>query len=127
MKREKEEKCMRTRVSIIKTKEYPIRYVAFDHFGALVENSHPRHDGGNEWAVFSELVQNKAYPHLTDGIYFEIVSYQGKALLLDATATRPDENRKQLRHTELFQTYEQAKRSALTWLEEARQFVAQQN
>jgi len=113
------------KIPTIKTNSYPTRYVAFHNPGVLVESSHPKHDGGYEWTVFSERIQNKEYPHLTDGVYLEIVSYQGKALLVDGTATQPDKTRRQLRYTQLFQTYEQARSSALAWLDKAREFVAQ--
>jgi len=99
------------------TTEYPTRYVAFDHPGEWVEHQTPEHRGGYEFAVYYQPMPNEAYPTLTDGLYIEIVSYQGKDWLLSAHATRPDIHREQRSFVKRYPTYEIAKKHALNWLE----------
>lgn len=110
-------------IKTIKTNEYPTRYVAFKNPTYFVENANPQNRGGYEFAVYYEPYQNQEYPHLTDGIYIEISSYQGKKILLDCHLTIPNKNRQQKGFTKLYNSYKEAKQEAFKWLEEAHKFL----
>jgi len=101
---------------------YPTRYVAFDQPRTWVEHANPEHQGGFEYAVYHDPMQNREYPHLKDGIYIEIVSYQGIDYLLDAHATRPIKGRPVLAKVERYPTFAEAKTEAMKWLPTAYEF-----
>jgi len=103
------------------TAEYPIRYVAKDNQQTWVEHKEPKHRGGFEFAVYSQQVQNPVYSSLTDGIFIEVVSYQGDGrLLLSCHLTIPDAHRKQYNHVKICPTYQEAKAAAFLWLKKAK-------
>ena len=105
------------------TEAYPTRYEAFDHPGVWVEHRHPEHKGGYEFAVYHAPMPNTYYPSIVDGIYIEVVSYQGKDWLLSGQATRPDRGREQFNFIKRYPSYEAAKAEALRWLPQAEVFV----
>ncbi|MDF2953059.1 MAG: hypothetical protein OD816_000304 [Thermodesulfobacterium sp.] len=76
--------------------EYPTRYVAFKYPKTLILQKNIQYFGGFEYAIYYYPVKNKTYPHLTDGLYAEMVSYQGKKYLVDITLTLPNEKRSSL-------------------------------
>jgi len=90
------------------TTEYPTRYVAFKYPKTLILQKNIQYFGGFEYAIYYYPVKNKTYPHLTDGLYAEMVSYHGKKYLVDITLTLPNEKREQFRYCELFNDYETA-------------------
>ena len=77
------------------TTVYPTRYQAFEHPGVLWEAAERKERGGFEAAVFYLPMPNAECPQFTDGVYAEIVSYQGRWWLADVRATRPSAARPQ--------------------------------
>jgi hypothetical protein len=60
---------------ILKTEQYPTRYVAFDNPAVLIEHSNPERRGGFEFAVYH-----------SDNLYIEICAYQDdKGFLMDVS------------------------------------------
>ena len=124
-------------IRIDKTAEYPVRYAAFTNPCILFENVkgtelvHPRKgdksntsgNGGHEYAVYHEPFQNRAFPHIQDGIYAEIVSYQGIDYLVSCHATRPTRKREQDSLVERVKTYEEAKALVLAWIPVAQTWI----
>lgn len=112
-------------VKELKTAEYPTRYVAFDNPQTFVEAESPKDSGGFEWAVYSHRVKNKDYPQLTDGVFFEICSYQGKDYLVSGYATKPDKRRHgpAFAITQRCPTYQEAKAVALDWIPKAEAWI----
>jgi len=102
-------------MQIIRTDNYPIRYVAFDNPRAFVINAKVEHRGGYELAVYHAPMVNAAYPHLTDGVYISVFSYQGKEIILSYHFTAPNRTRRQKNKTEKFANdqYQDAIRRAL--------------
>ena len=103
-------------MQIIKTDKYPTRYTAFDNPRAFVINSKPDlYRPGCELAVYHAPMVNAAYPHLTDGVYISVFSYQGKGIILDYHFTAPNRTRRQKNKTEKFANdqYQDAIRRAL--------------
>lgn len=82
-----------TKIPTMATTEYPVRYVAFDNPGTLVINASRKCEGGNEWAILTQTMTNRRYPHIEDGVYAEIHSFQHRDLTLDVYATTPTESR----------------------------------
>ena len=87
---------------IITTSEYPTRYVAFDNPRKFVINEKIEHYGGYEFAVFDAPIPNSAYPELMDGSYIEVISYQGKQIMVDYQFTAPNKSRMQIGHHKMF-------------------------
>ena len=87
---------------IIKTSEYPTRYVAFDNPRKFVINEKINYYGGYEFAVFDAPIPNSAYPELKDGTYIEVVSYNGKQIMVDYHFTAPNRGRMQKGHRKMF-------------------------
>jgi len=106
------------------TTKYPTRYAAFKSPRTWVEHANPEHRGGFEYAVYSDRMKNVDYPHLEDGIYIEIVSYQGIDYLLSCHATRPKKGREQLNFVQRYPEYHLAKTAALKWLPKAYSFCS---
>jgi len=106
----------------LSTREYPTRYIARDNPQTWVTNLNPQYSGGFEFAVYHEPMQNQDWPHIQDGIYIEIVSYQGIDFLLSAHACKPDKSREQKALVKRFKTYTGAKRAAIRWLPKAYDF-----
>ncbi len=90
-----------TEIKEMYTDERITRYVAFDNQRTVVINANTDFSGGFEKAVYSERVKNKDYD-LVDGIYGEVVSYQGKDWLVDVTLIMPARGRKQCRHVQRY-------------------------
>lgn len=75
--------------------QYPTRYDAHDRPGIIFEHPQPKESGGFEWAAFSDPMTNVHYPHLEDGVYASIYSFQDKRLAVEVHACRPDRGRAQ--------------------------------
>lgn len=80
---------------IRKTSTYPTRYAAFDNPRIFWINETIKHTGGYEFAVFHAPMPNAAYPHITDGLYISVISYQGKQIMVDYHFTAPNSGRQQ--------------------------------
>ncbi len=101
------------------TAEYPTRYEAFKHPKILFEqkdtalvNEKKHNNGGREFAVYYEPVQNQDISELTDGLYAEICSFQGRYYCAEVRATQPWKGRKQNIAHKDFQIYS----NAVAWL-----------
>ncbi len=97
------------------TTEYPTRYEAFKHPKILFEqkdttlvNEKKYNNGKREFAVYYEPVQNQDISELTDGLYAEICSFQGRHYCAEVHATQPWKGRKQNTAYKNFQTYPDA-------------------
>ena len=86
-----------------KTISYPTRYSAFEQPGILFEQEDTElfagkkgeSNGGREFAVYYEPVQNRDIPELIDGLYASVVSFQGRHYCAEVQATQPWKGRKQ--------------------------------
>jgi len=95
-------------MKIIKTCEYPTRYVAFKHPQTLVLQTIHKLEGGYEYAVYSHRVKNLYWPGLIDGLYASIESSQGKWYIVEISLTLPNRERQQLGFTKVFDDYNEA-------------------
>ena len=93
---------------IIKTCEYPTRFVAFKNQKTLVLQQNHLSQGGYEYAVYSHRVKNLYWPGLIDGWYASIESSQGKWYIVDISLTLPNRERKQLGFVKTFDDYQEA-------------------
>lgn len=103
-------------IPIAETREYPVRYVAFDTPGVLIRHAAPKTEGGHEWAVYAYMVPNPVWPELRDGIYLEITSFQGNGWLISASTTYPTATREPSRYVMSCRTFEDAEERAMLWL-----------
>jgi len=105
-------------------KTYPTRYTAFDNPKTWVEAADLSvKDGGYEYAVYYEPMANREYPHITDGIYCEIVSYQGIDYLVNCSYTIPDKSREQGGVSKRFKDYHEARKFAQNWIPKAQEMI----
>ncbi len=112
------------------TTEYPTRYEAFAHPKILFEqkdtalvNEKKHNNGGREFAVYYEPVQKRDAPHLEDGIYAEICSFQGKQYLAEVHATQPEKGRRQQTAHKTFDKYADAVAWMLEEIPKAQVFI----
>jgi hypothetical protein len=105
-------------MQILKTDEYPTRYVAFDNPGKWVEHTRPEHRGGFEFAVYHLSIPNVHHTGINDGIHIQVNSYQGHKLVLDCRLTVPDAMRAQRGITRDVLSLPQAEILARDWLAE---------
>ena len=115
-------------IRIDTTTEYPVRYVAFTNPRILFENPDkslvhsPKGDksetnGGREFAVYHSPIQNTVYSYLDDGVYAEIISFQGLSYLASVHATQPTRKREQKNDNERFPDYDTARQWLLQRIE----------
>jgi len=122
------------------TDQYPTRYAAFSAPGRLVilapgadgliggPNTDRRRaptelmHGGRELAVFSEPMPNAARPHLTDGVYLEVVRKhdKGDAVAVTVHASAPTLSRRQRARREAFASLSDALEAVPPLIAEAR-------
>ncbi len=114
-------------MNVIETNKYPVRYVAFENPGTIVKSENMTNDrGGREFVVYYEPHRNKEYPSLTDGIYGEISSYQGKDYLVDVYVTVPDERREQQYWFKRFKNLDSAYEYFVAAINEAKKYLAKE-
>lgn len=106
----------------LKIDDFVTRYVAFENPRCFVENTNPQNIGGFELAVYYEP-HNNIYHRLEDWISVEIVSYQGRLILLDCSATKPNRGREQTRFVKLYKNYQEAKEEAFKQIEKMQKFI----
>lgn len=108
------------------TDKYPVRYQAFDHDREWWRSAEPKPEGGREWDVYHEGHPNLDCPHLVDGIYVSVSSYQDKDLLLDCSLTLPVQGRKQFGHQDRFpySDRDKAMREGMKWIRKSREKIA---
>jgi hypothetical protein len=111
-------------MEIIRTDQYPIRYVAHDNPGKWVEHFRPQDRGGFEFACYSLPIVNEYWPNLTDGIAISVYSYQGKKLVLDCFLGMPDQSRRQVVKRFDVASAPQAEILARDWLREIWPLIA---
>lgn len=105
---------------------YPTRYVAFENPKSWVEaKDFSVRRGGYEYAAYIEPMQNTEYPHLTDGIYCQIVSYQGIDFMADCHYTIPNKERKQGDFVKRFTDYHEARKAVQNWIPQARDIITE--
>lgn len=115
-------------IETIPTDQYPTRYAAFAAPGRLAiltpgadgliggPNTDRRRPpsslmhGGRELAVFAEPMPNAVRPHLTDGIYLEVIRQhdKGPAVAVSAHASAPTLSRRQWARRATFDSLEGA-------------------
>ena len=95
-------------MKVIKTCEYPTRYVAFKNQKTLVLQINHKLEGGYEYAVYSHRVKNSYWPGLIDGLFASIESSQGKWYIVEIHLTLPNKERQQLGFTKAFDDYQEA-------------------
>lgn len=103
------------------TMTYPTRYAAGQSQGEFVVQADLRRQGGYEWAVLSHDMQNPVYPHIVDGIYISISSYQTSHLILDCHASAPTRTRPQKNYSQKFayEDFSKALSAGEAWYKEA--------
>lgn len=107
------------------TDERITRYVAFDNQKTIVINANTEFIGGFDKAVYSERVKNKKYEGIEDGIYGEIVSYQGIDWQLDISLTIPAKFRKQYRHVKRYSNLADAIKDMKDKIREYRELMSE--
>ena len=106
-------------MEIIKTSEYPIRYLCNDNLGIIIENEIQKNRGGYELLHY----YNK---HGRGYISVEVCDYAGIDFLVSAHAELDRENlqdRKQRGFAERYVFYEEAKKVAIAKIEEFEKWV----
>lgn len=101
------------------TSEYPVRYEARKLFPACVELEESQHANPMRFEVgyYSHEIQNNDYPHLTDGLYGEIVTRRSEkksrhviGYRVEVSAYLPNALRLQRHWTETAETFSQARK-----------------
>lgn len=106
-------------ITEIKTDEQPIRYVAHANPNTWVELkdiSLEDTSAGCELATIHMPVQNIDKPYIDDGIYIDVDNYRNDKFLIDCIYLEPTFSRRQHRYTNKYDTFEEAKKTALEWL-----------
>ena len=96
-------------MKIIKTFDYPIRYVSLENEGIIIENNIQKQRGGYELIHYYNT-------HGRGNVSAELCSYQGEGYLVSVHAEMDREDirdRKQVGFSEIFNNYEHAKKIIL--------------
>ncbi len=98
------------------TSEHPIRYSAFEHPRVLfvAQDVALTSSKGRELTAYHEPILNKDYPALEDGVYAQIMNFQGRSYLAEMHATQPWKGRAQKTEHKFFDDFA----PALVWIEE---------
>ena len=98
------------------TTECPLRYSAFEHPRVLfvAQDTALATTKSRELAAYHEPMQNTNYPDLKDGIYAQIMNFQGRSYLAELHATQPWKGRAQKTEHKFFDDFTQA----VSWIEE---------
>ena len=100
-------------MEIIKTSEYPIRYLCDDNHGKIIENEIQVNRGGYELIHYYNT-------HGRGNVSAELCSYQGEGYLVSVHAEIDREDirdRKQVGFSQIFNNYEHAKKITLEKIE----------
>lgn len=95
-------------VEVRRTRNYPIRYDAFETEGVLFVRADDAPIIGSEFGYFAENVPSPHYNFRCAGLYVEIVEYPhdkrtAGRLRVEVQAERPDRTRTQVIHAEVFE------------------------
>jgi len=103
-------------MKIIKTSEYPTRYVAYDNPRTLVLQKRIEKWGGYECAYYAYPVENQYWKGITDGLYASLVVCQKAGYIVEIDVTLPNKERKQLGTTYFTADFQKALEFMKKWI-----------
>ena len=109
------------------TSEYPTRNVAYCNHGIWIEQVAIDDQTDFECAVYYEPYENSVYSGVVDAIYIDIISCGSGVYRVNGYAVRPDADRHEIKASEWYNSYQEAKEAALIWLHKAKQFLSTSN
>ncbi|MDF2873721.1 MAG: hypothetical protein K0R22_404 [Sporomusa sp.] len=111
-----------SRIPTLHTFENPIRPVAFANHCVWVEQVNKSLQDGFECAIYYEPYTNFEHPYTVDAIYMEI-SYSQNRYSISGFGVIPDSERGEIKISEKYADYAEAKQAAIKWILATREFI----